>query len=82
MRPMLARVGDNELVRNAGGGLSLTPRYADAEELRVDADDGQDASSEPPLEQSQQERTIGEEESEAFAVFAPVGSEDINWPQQ
>lgn len=67
----LQRISGNDLGSNGEGELSTTPRFADSEELHIDADDeisGGEGSA------------GGEAEEEApFAVFEPVGAEMINW---
>jgi len=65
--PTLKRIRDNQLEGNGDAGLSTTPRFADIEELEVDADE---------------EEEDDVEEQTTSTVFAPVGAEDINWPSQ
>jgi len=81
-----ARLAGNELKANGGAGLSLTPRFADTEELQVDADDeGERVCLQAASEGFSQGKMNGEDEEPwegDFTVFAPVGYEDINWPQQ
>jgi len=66
----------NELHGNGQDDLSVTPRFADAEELHIDADEAGDSLGGCCRSEVTTEERGAEED---FSVFAPVGSEAIRW---
>lgn len=71
---------DNDFSGNGGRDLSLTPRFADSEELQIDVDENspEDAGL-CTLEPDHRPCGIDADDDAEFVVFAAVGFEDINW---